>query len=180
MSIVVFALGCAACATSVGELKPNASSSMHDAEVLQLARERMQEAFVRLEQKIRDCGDNLRMTTVVSPTVIPKLSLSERDWGTALLYLSNRATTRCEGNAWGEALLAYTRFRDFEKRITGGNATDTSPYDLDALCCISEFGVLKNEVEYRRIAPEIRQQLESIPELNQPFNPIKTFEAMRR
>lgn len=135
---IAFALGCAACVTPVVEMKTNASSSAHDAEVLQLARERMLEAFIKLEQKIRDCDNNMRMTTVVSPTAIPKLPLSERDWGTALLHLSNRATARCQGDAWGDALLAYTRFRDLEKRTTGGNATNTSPWKYCAASVNSE------------------------------------------
>lgn len=178
--VIVLTLGCAACSVSVGKTKDAAVQSEYPVEAVQLARERMQETFVKLEEKIRACDDGLRTTTVVSPQVIPKLPLSEREWGTALAHLSNQATARCEGDAWGEALLAYTRFRDFEKRTTGGNAIDTSPYNLEMLCCIGELGKLETELEYRKIAPEIRQQLETIPELNRPFNPIKTFEAMRR
>lgn len=179
-AVVAFALACTACALPIGKTKANTSSlSAYDAEILQLARERMQETFIKLERRIRDCDDNLRRVTVVSPAVIPKLPLSEQDWGTALLYLSARATIRCEGDVWGEALLAYTRFRNFEKRLTGGNATDTSPYNLEILCCIGEFGALETEVRYRKLDPQIRLKLESIPELNQPFNPIRTLEAMR-
>lgn len=180
MAVVALTLGCAACSAPVGKTKDDPARSEYPAEAVQLARARMQETFVRLEKKIRVCDDDLRATTVVSPQVIPKLPLSEREWGTALAHLSNQATARCEGDVWGEALLAYTRFRDFEKQTTGGNTVDTSPYNLEMLCCIGEFGKLEIELEYRKIAPEIRQQLESIPELNRPFNPIKTFETMQR
>lgn len=177
---IVLLLGCTACAAPVGAMRAEAPSSASNTEVLKLARERMQEAFSKLEDKIRECDENLRMRTVVPPNAIPKLPLSEREWGTALLYLSNQATARCEGEAWGEALLAYARFRDFEKQITGRNATDTSPYDLPMLCCIGQFAALETEVAYRELDPDIRQKLEMVPDLNRPFNPIKTFEAMQK
>jgi hypothetical protein len=36
------------------------------------------------------------------------------------------------------------------------------------------------ELKYQQIDPKIRHTLESIRELNQPFDPVKTLKAMKR
>ena len=171
-------VGCAGPAVSVRQKDPTVRYS-YTTEVVQLAYEKWTEALAQLEKKIGACGDE-RIKTIIPSQVLPTLPLSDGDWGTALTHLSAKAMNRCVGNLWGDALLAYTRFRDFEKQVTGGNAVDTGDYDLELLCCMSVFGQMETELEYRKIDPAVRQTLESIPELNQSFHPVKTFEAMRR
>lgn len=184
--VILLALVSSACTTSMSETKRENDNgelvrNVTDEEILQFAHERMKRTVAHLEQKILDCNDNKGMKTVIPPHVLPTLPLSTREWGTALAHLSFKATKNCEGNAaWGDALMALTQFIDIEKQLTGANTTDVSPYTVELLCCIGERGSIETELRYRKIPPEIRQKLESIPELNQPFNPIKTFEAMRR
>lgn len=180
ISVVLCALivGCAPPAVSVRQKDPSVRYS-YTTEVVQLAYEKWTDALTELEKKVDACG-NERKKTVIPPQVLPALPLSEGDWGTALTHLSSKAMNHCVGNLWGEALLAYTRFRDFEKQVTGSNAIDTGYYNVDILCCIGEFGQMELELEYKKIDPKFRQVLESIPELSQPFNPIYTREAMRR
>jgi len=165
ISVVLCALivSCAAPpAVSLRQKDPTVRYS-YTTEVVQLAYEKWTEALAKLEKKVDICGNERKKT------VIPLQ---------ALTHLSAKAMNRCVGNLWGDALLAYTRFRDFEKQVTGGNAVDTGYYDLELLCCMSVFGQMETELEYRKIDPAIRQTLESIPELSQPFNPIYTREAM--
>ncbi len=171
-------VGCAAPSVSVRQKDPTVRYS-YTTEVVQLAHEKWTEALTKLEKKVDACG-NERMKTVIPSHVLPALPLSEGDWGTALTHLSAKTMNRCVGNLWGEALLAYSRFRDIEKQVTGGNAIDTGYYNEYLLCCASEFGQMETELEYKKIDPKFRQTLESIPELNQPFNPIYTRDAMKR
>ena len=171
-------VGCAAPAASVRQKDPTVRYS-YTTEVVQLAYEKWTEALATLEKKVEACSGKERKTVIPSQ-VLPVLPLSDFEWGTALTHLSARAMNRCEGNLLGDALLAYTRFRDFEKQVTGGNTVDTGDFDVELLCCMSVFGQMETELEYRKIDPTIRQMLESIPELNQPFHPVKTLEAMRR
>ena len=180
VSVVLCALivGCAAPAVSVRQKDPTDRYS-YTTEVVQLAYEKWTDALADLEKKVGACGDE-RMKTVIPSQVLPVFPLSDFEWGTALTHLSAKAMNHCVGNLWGDALLTYTRFRDFEKQVTGDNAVDTGYYDVELLCCMSVFGQMETELEYRKIDPTIRQMLESIPELNQPFHPVKTFEAMRR
>lgn len=179
ISVVLCALivSCAAPpAASLRQKDPTVRYS-YTTEVVQLAYEKWTEALAKLEKKVDICG-NERKKTVIPLQALPVLPLSDFEWGTALTHLSAKAMNRCVGNLWGDALLAYTRFRDFEKQVTGGNTVDTGYYDLELLCCMSVFGQMETELEYRKIDPAIRQTLESIPELSQPFNPIYTREAM--
>lgn len=176
--LCALAVGCAAPARSVRQKDPTVRYS-YTTEVVELAHEKWTEALAKLEKKVDACG-NERMKTVIPSQVLPALPLSDREWEMALAHLSIKATDRCEGNLWGDAVLAYTRFRDFEKQVTGGNAIDTGYYNLELLCCMSVFGSMEIELEYKKIDSKIRQTLESIPELNQPFNPIRTREAMGR
>lgn len=169
-------VGCAVPATSLRQKDPTVRYS-YTTEVVQLAYEKWTDALAELEKKVDACG-NERKKTVIPSQALPVLPLSHFEWGVALTHLSARAMNRCVGNLVGDALLAYTRFRDFEKQVTGGNAVDTGDFDVELLCCMSVFGQMETELEYKKIDPKIRQTLESIPELNQPFHPIHTQEAM--
>ena len=170
-------VGCAGPELSVRQKDPTVRYS-YTTEVVQLAQEKMQDVLATLEKKVDACGDE-RMKTVISPQVLPALPLSDREWEMALAHLSIKAMDDCVGRL-RDAVLAYTRFRDFEKQVTGRNAIDTGYYNLELLCCMSVFGSMEIELEYKKIDPNIRQTLETIPELKQPFHPVKTFEAMRR
>jgi len=178
VALCALVVGCAGPAVSVRQKDPTVRYS-YTTEVVQLAYEKWTDALADLEKKVGACG-NERMKTVIPSQVLPALPLSDREWEMALAHLSIKALNRCVGGLRGEALLAYSRFRDFEKQVTGGNAIDTGPYNVELLCCMSVFGSMEIELEYQKIDPKIRPTLENIPELNQPFNSIKTFDAMRR
>ena len=145
-----------------------------DADVLALSAKKMEHAIAALNVKIQTCDDEKRMKTTVPAKLLGSVSLSNKEWGTALLHLSTRATERCIGSAWGDALAAFAQFKFIEKKLTGKNTIDTSPYDFETLCCVSEMGKLQTELEYLKINAKVRQQLEAIPALHEPFNPIST------
>jgi len=178
VALCALIVGCAAPELSVRQKDPTVRYS-YTTEVVELALEKMQDVLATLEKKVDACG-NERMKTVIPPQVLPALPLSDREWEMAMAHLSIKAMDDCVGRLRGDAVLAYTRFRDFEKQVTGGNAIDTGYYNLELLCCMSVFGSMEIELEYKKIDPKIRQTLESIPELRQPFNPIRTRDAMGR
>lgn len=176
MSLVAGIVVCSPCFgdTSSRPKSTGIAEKVNNNEILEAAEKKMRQAIAVLEKKIADCDDNGRMKTILPRHAIPAIPLSDQEWDTALTHLSTKAVDRCIGHAWSEALMAFTQFKNFEKQLTGVNVIDTSPYTLELLCCASELGKLKTELEYQKIEPKIRQVLEGIPELAKPFNPIAT------
>lgn len=179
------AAGCTACMNSMGETKKEEPTlQTYRNEIIQLAYMKANKAIADLNQKVGTC-DDMGAKTVIPPQVFPVLPISDDEWRTALLYLSSRATDRCVGAAWGAAVLAFDQFKVIEKKLTGKNASDTLTsgnfqYNLEDLCCGALETQLRIELKYNKIDPAARQTLESIPELNKPFNPIATAKAMGR
>lgn len=151
-------------------------------ELVQFAYAKMIQALQEAESKVGICMDREK-NTILPPQVFPKLPLSKSEWGAALGYLRFRANTRCEENSLANAVLAFSQFKMIEKKITGKNAADVYPagpykYEFETLCCGSLKTELITEIEYKKIDPKIRQTLESIPELSEPFNVIAAMKTL--
>lgn len=150
--------------------------------LVRFAYEKMNQAILEANTKIGACMEKGK-NTILPPQVFPKLPLSKREWGSALGYLSFRASTRCEENSSANTVMAFTQFKVLEKEMAGKNAADVYPassyqYELEDLCCIALKTNLRTEIEYKKIDPKIRQTLESIPELSQPFNPLAAMKTL--
>jgi len=151
-------------------------------ELVQFAYAKMTQALEEADSKVGVCMEKEK-NTILPPQVFPKLPLSKSEWGSALVYLSFKAQTRCEENSLANAVLAFSQFKTIEKEMTGKNSPDVYPagrykYEFETLCCGSLKTELRTEMEYKKIDPKIRQTLESIPEFKQPFNPIAALKTL--
>lgn len=146
-------------------------------EVVQLVYEKMNHAILQAETKIGACLDK-EQKTILPSQVFPKLPLSNDEWKSAITYLSFKALDQCQENILASALMAFSRFKVIEKKLTGKNTKDTNQYKLEDLCCGALETEIRAEINYKKIDPKVRQTLESIPELNQPFNPIAALKGL--
>ncbi|MEK6750389.1 MAG: hypothetical protein AABY83_14515 [Pseudomonadota bacterium] len=169
---------------SAGEPKDNTknaqgtdSSNIRNEEVVFLAHAKALRALEKLEVRSAVCGEKM-METKVPIRILPTLPLSKREWGTVFTHLAAKAMGRCEEDAVNKAFMAFARFKNFEKAIMGDKILNTGFYSMELLCCLAERGKLETELHYMKIDGKIRETLEAIPELNEPFNPILTIEAM--
>ncbi|MDH4275514.1 MAG: hypothetical protein OEW08_10780 [Gammaproteobacteria bacterium] len=170
----------ASCAIVASERKEDANSDYYNfgnEEIVLLAHTKMLRAIDKANLKSAIC-DEKRMETTVSARVLPSLPLSKRDWGVAFTYLAAKAMTRCDEDAVNKAFMAFARFKNIEKALMGDKILNTGFYSMELLCCLAERGKLETELQYMKIDAKIRETLEAIPELNEPFNPILTIEAM--
>ncbi len=174
--LVMFCLLSMASTGGAGETENNGE------QMVQFAYVKMIQAIQEADSKISVCMEKEKKT-ILPPQVFPKLPLSKSEWGSALGYLRFKANTRCEENSLANAVMAFSQFKMIEKKITGKNAADVYPagpykYEFETLCCGSLETELRTEIEYKKIDPKIRQTLESIHELKQPFNPIAALKAL--
>lgn len=121
--------------------------------------------------------------TVLPAHIFPKLSLSEDKWRAALAYLRAAALDRCVDNTLAVAVMAYNQFRFIENQKTGKNAANVFPkntyeYELEDLCCEVLERKLRIELEYGKIEPKVKQTLESISELQHPFNAVSALKSL--
>ena len=145
-------------------------------EILQFAFEQMNTAVAALDQRVRECEKASKR--ILDPALFKSISLSNSEWRLALPTLYFRADRRCGDEAlWGRALMALMQFKDAEKHYKGKNTIKTRD-DPEDLCCGSWESEIRTELRYRKLDPQVRKALESIPELNEPFNLIATGDAL--
>ena len=136
-------------------------------------------AIAALEVRVRECFEAER-GKVLDPALFKGFSLTYREWEDALSALYQRASTRCanKDGVRHRALVALMQFKGIEKFHTGKNATRTA-YTPERICCESRpFGPL-NEMRYNKLDPKVRLRLEAIPGINEPFDGLRTIEALR-
>ena len=147
-------------------------------EILQFAFERMNTTTATLDQRVRECAKASKR--VLDPALMKSIPLSNSEWGIALSALGLRAGHKCEedGHLLARALMAVMKFQAAEKHYKGEN-TIKIPYGAasEVLCCAIWRLETTQELKYQRLDPQARKVLESIPELNEPFNFLATVKA---
>ena len=147
-------------------------------ETLAFALEHANAAIAVLEARVEEC-DKANRGKVLDPALFKGFSLTDQEWRYALSALHHRADARCvnKGGVHHRALIALMQFKKTEKSYTGKNATKTV-YNPESICCnTAMFGSL-NEFQYSKLASKARQRLEAIPEINEPFDLVKTVHAV--
>ena len=147
-------------------------------ETLAFALKHANAAIAVLEARVEGCEAS--RGKVLDPVLFKGFSLTDQEWVDTLIVLSHRADARCvnKDGAHHRALVALMQFKDTEKFYTGKNATKTV-YDPESICCNSGLFGSRNEMRYSKLDPKIRQRLEAIPGVSEPFDLVKTVEALR-
>ena len=145
-------------------------------EILWFALERMNTAVAALDHRVEECEKARKR--VLDPALMKAIPLSNSEWRIALSALGLRAGDKCweDGHLLSKALMALMEFQDAEKHYKGKNIIKTR-YAPEDLCCVSWELEITKELKYQRLDPQARKVLESIPELNEPFNLIATVNA---
>lgn len=141
-------------------------------EILQFALEQMNTAVDALDERERECAKGRKR--VLDPALMKSIPLSNSEWRIALSALVLRAVNKC-GEDGGRALMALMRFKAAEEHYKGKNSIKTRYYPEDLSG--SWETEITAELKYQRLDPQVRKTLESIPELNEPFNLIATVDA---
>jgi len=145
--------------------------------ILQYTYLKLQKLTDTLESKVKSCAI-ARKNRVLPKSIFKDLALTEAERRTSLLYFSRLAEDNCAGKELlGEVVIVLAQFKELEKRYRSANTIETK-YDLETLCCLGWESNAKVEIAYRKIAPDIRQILESNAELQKPFNPISTADNL--
>lgn len=147
-------------------------------EILQFALEQMNTATAALDQRVGECAKAAKR--VLDPALMKSLPLSNSEWGVALSALGLRAGHKCweDGYLLARALMAVMKFQAAEKHYKGKN-TLKIPYGAasENLCCGTWRLEITQELKYQKLDPQVREALESIPELREPFNFFATIKA---
>lgn len=148
-------------------------------ETLAFALKHANAAIAVLEARVEKC-EKARRGKVLDPILFKDFSLTDQEWVDALTVLSHRAEARCvnKDGAHHRALVALMQFKGTEKFHTGKNATKTA-YDPESFCCESWAFGSRNEMRYNKLGPKVRLRLEAISGINEPFDLIKTVDALR-
>lgn len=162
--------------TVVAKQEPQFKDTREE-KILQFTYSKLQRLTDQLEKKTVECTRS-RKNTTLPKTVFKGLKLTKGERRTSLLYFSRLAEDKCAGK-WllGEVVLALTQFKELEKRYRGKNTIETK-YDLEVLCCLGWEGQAEIEMAYQKISAKLRKKLESITELQTPFNPIITADNL--
>ena len=130
-----------------------------------------------LNDRLGEC-EKAEKANVLDPALFTGFSLTEQEWWHALSALYHRASARCinKDEVHYRALVALMQFRETEKSYTGKNATKT-PHAPEEICCITGLFRSRYEMSYSKLDPKVRQRLEAIPGINEPFAPIRTIKA---
>ncbi|MFV2058653.1 MAG: hypothetical protein ACC707_19490 [Thiohalomonadales bacterium] len=131
-----------------------------------------------LELRVESCSD-LSTQTVISPNLLKDVDLPIERWVAVLAYFSFKAQHQCEGEAlWASAVLALNRFKSAERYYSGENMRITR-YRQANFCCGIWQTELKVELDYLKISNDYRNKMESIAELQKPFDLVKTIDGLR-
>jgi len=146
-------------------------------EIINLAYTQMQGSFEALENKIEQCRI-LAKNNTLPPTLFKSLPLTEQEMRVILGHFKSLTQEKCEDmGLWAKLAMEFAQFKHIEKYYKGKNTIETA-VNFETICCISSEGRFEEKWNYLKIAPEIREKLERIPELQQPFDFIKTAEIM--
>ncbi len=139
---------------------------------------KMQTVIDALEQKVAYCAD-LSGKRSLSPSLFNNMDLPIEDWITVFSYFSFRAQHHCEGDElWSSAVMALNRFKWLEKYYTGSNMRETR-YRRGNFCCGIWETELSLELAYLKIPREVREKLDGIAELQEPFDMLNIVETMK-
>ncbi len=144
-------------------------------EILWFALEQMSIAMTAFEDGAREC---VKVRRVLDPALFKSISLSNNEWQLALDTLGLRAMKKCVegGSVRGRALITLMQFKAAEKYYKGKNPTRT--YEPEFLCCVIWEREITQELKYQKLDPQARKVLESIPELNEPFDIYAAGDAL--
>ena len=149
-------------------------------EALDFALAHANEAIAALEARREECEKAMK-GNVLDPALFKVFSLTAQEWRYAMSALHNRAEARCvnKDGVHHRALVALMQFRTTEKTFTDKNAIKTA-HAPEEICCISPmFGSLI-EMKYSKLDSKVRQRLEAIPGINEPFAYVSLpVEALR-
>ncbi|HEB92162.1 MAG TPA: hypothetical protein ENI94_01570 [Gammaproteobacteria bacterium] len=156
---------------------PTFINEQQEDEIINLAYTQMRASIEALERKIDECKA-LAKDTTLDPALFQSLPLTKQEARTALGYFRSRAQEKCEDmGLWAKVAIEFAQFKHIEKSYKGKNIIETEDY-LEIICCMSSDSRFETIWRYLKIAPEIREKLERIPELQKPFNFITTAEEM--
>lgn len=149
-------------------------------ETLVFALEHANAAIAALEARVEEC-DKASRGKVLDPALFKSFSLTDQEWRYVLSTLYHRADARCinKDGVHYRALIALMQFKDTEKSYTGKNATKTR-YVPESICCNTGMFWARNEMRYSKLNPKIRRRLEAIPGINEPFDVLRTIDALER
>ena len=135
-------------------------------------------AMGALDVVIGECDKPIR-GKVLDPALLKVFTLTDDEWKSALSTLHYRALNHCinKDGVHHRALVARMQFKNNEKSITGKNATKI-PYTPELICCDMGSSGSRHEMRYSKLDQKVRQRLEAIPGINEPFDFIRTLEAL--
>ncbi len=145
-------------------------------EILWFALEQMSIAMTAFEDGAREC---VKVRRVLDPALFKSIALSNNEWQLALDTLGLRAMKKCVegGSVRGRALITLMQLKAAEKHYKGKN-TIMPRYDPEFLCCVTWEREITQELKYQKLDPQARKALESIPELNEPFDVYAAGDAL--
>ncbi len=163
--------------TTWAEEDPTFINKQQEDEIIDLAYTQMMASLEELERKFDECKALAKETTL-DPALFQSLPLTKQEARTALGYFRSHAEEKCEGmELWAKVTMEFAQFKYIEKSYKGKNIIKTEN-DFEVICCMSSGSRFETKWRYLKIAPEIREKLERIPELQKPFNLITTAEKM--
>ncbi len=122
----------------------------------------------------------MRRENILSPALFQSLPLTKQEIREVVLprfhFLS---LTKCEGEGlWAKAAIEFAQFKYIEKYYKGKNVIDTGYYSFELICCMGSHYNIEVELKYRKLPSEIKEKLEHIPDLQKPFDLVKTAKNM--
>jgi len=137
-----------------------------------LAKQRLTRAVAKLEEKTAEC---VASRVVLPAQLVSGLDISSTDLKKALVYFHARAENKCVEREASEYVVASTLVRQIE---VGASAESRDILDLSRLATESLIDEIQKEVDYLSLPEDARRGLESIPELKQPFDLLKSAKNM--
>ncbi len=156
-------------------------SDKQEDEIINLVYSQLRGSIEQLEKNIERC-EMLERSNVLDPTLFQSLSLTEQEKRIALSYFGFMAQSKCEDTELlANIYLEFAQFKDMEKYYKGKNIINVIETDkyLDLICCMILRRHAESKWKYLKIAPEIRKKLERMPELQEPFDVIKSAKIMK-
>jgi hypothetical protein len=167
-----FAILLSLAAVAVGAADKKMSD--HEQQILALAKLNFEYAKARFGDKFVECMKVKQ--PILPPSLFSAVDLNKKEMGVALAVLSQKAEDACMAGTMGELAVAAGVYRTTAQRF-GQAAASAARYTEDLM-----FGhywrLLDFEVRYLAIDSKQRIILESIPELQKPFDLTATLEGI--
>ncbi|HEB92558.1 MAG TPA: hypothetical protein ENI94_03645 [Gammaproteobacteria bacterium] len=155
-------------------------SDPQEDEIIDLVYSQLRASIEELEKNIEKC-EILERNNVLDPTLLQRLPLTDQEKRTSLGYFLYIAQNECYGaELFAKIHLEFAQLKYMEKYYKGKNIKNiekTEQY-LDSICCMVSRRHFESKWKYLKIAPEIRKELERMPELQKPFDVIKSVRGM--